>query len=197
MIVEIIVQAFWIIIPAYVANGCAVLVGGGKPIDFGKNWKDGKRILGDGKTWRGLLVGTFLGMTVGFGLSVAAVYIDAWGYGYLGLSDFYGFPFMIPIIFSICFGALLGDVIESFLKRRIGKKRGEDWIPFDQIDFLLGVLFFSFIVAGVLQLLSLTEKNWFFENLTIWHVLFLLVITPFFHFLGNFLHRKGKSKKAA
>ncbi len=197
MIVEIIVQAFWIIIPAYVANGCAVLVGGGKPIDFGKNWKDGKRILGDGKTWRGLLVGTFLGMTVGFGLSVAAVYIDAWGYDYLGLSDFYGFPFMIPIIFSICFGALLGDVIESFFKRRIGKKRGEDWMPFDQIDFLLGVLFFSFIVAGVLQLLSLTEKNWFFENLTIWHVLFLLVITPFFHFLGNFLHRKGKSKKAA
>jgi len=196
MVVEVIIQAFWIIIPAYVANGCAVLVGGGKPIDFGKNWKDGKRILGDGKTWRGLLVGTFLGMTVGFGLSVAAMYIDARGYGYLGLSDFYGFPFMIPIIFSICFGALLGDIVESFFKRRIGKKRGEDWIPFDQIDFLLGMLFFSFIVAGILQLLSLTEKNWFFENLTIWHALFLLAITPFFHFLGNILHRKGKSKKS-
>jgi len=196
MIVEVIIQAFWIIIPAYVANGCAVLVGGGKPIDFGKNWKDGKRILGDGKTWRGFLVGTFLGMTAGFGLSVAAIYIDEWGYGYLGLADFYGFPYMIPIIFSICFGALLGDIIESFFKRRRGIERGQDWIPFDQIDFLLGVFFLTFIFAGTLQLLRLTENNWFFDNLGVWHILFLLIITPFFHFLGNFLHWKGKAKKA-
>jgi len=196
MIVEIIIQAFWIIIPAYVANGSAVLVGGGKPIDFGKKWKDGKRILGDGKTWRGLLVGSFLGMTAGFGLSVASIYIDEWGYGYLGLSDFYGFPYMIPIIFSICFGALLGDIVESFFKRRIGKKRGEDWIPFDQLDFILGVLFISFLMAGILHLLSLTSSNWFFDNIGIWHILFLLFITPFFHFLGNFLHGKGNAKKS-
>ena len=56
----IILQALWIIIPAYVSNASAVLVGGGTPIDFGKNWSDGKRILGDGKTWRGLLSGTFI-----------------------------------------------------------------------------------------------------------------------------------------
>jgi len=195
MIIEVIIQAFWIVIPAYVANGCAVLVGGGIPIDFGKNWKDGKRILGDGKTWRGLFVGTFIGMTVGFGLSVGAMYIDEWGYGYLGLTDFYRFPYMILIIFSICFGALIGDVVESFFKRRKGIERGKDWIPFDQLDFLLGTLFLSFIVAVMLQALGLTKENWFFDNLTIWHILFLLAITPFFHFLGNFIHRKSKAKK--
>ena len=192
MVVEIIIQALWIIFPAYIANGSAVLVGGGKPIDFGKKWKDGKRILGDGKTWRGLFAGTFIGMTAGFGLSVAAKYIEMTDYSYLGLNDFFGFPFMIPIIFSVCFGALFGDIFESFLKRRTGRKRGDDWIPFDQLDFIIGVFFLSFIIAGILQLSRLTDSNWFFDSFSIWHILFLLVITPFFHILANFLHRKKK-----
>ena len=47
---------FWIwdailfIIPAYVANSIPVVMGGGPPLDGGRMWKDGKRILGDGKT---------------------------------------------------------------------------------------------------------------------------------------------------
>ena len=40
---EIVAQAFWIILPAYIANASAVLVGGGTPVDFGKKCKDGKR----------------------------------------------------------------------------------------------------------------------------------------------------------
>lgn len=194
MIIEIVVQALWVIFPAYVANGSAVLVGGGRPIDFGKNWRDGKRVFGDGKTWRGLFVGTFVGMICGFGLSVASKYLEVYGYDYLGLNDFLGFPLMIPIVFSVCFGALFGDIVESFFKRRFGKKRGEDWIPFDQLDFLFGVFFLSFVVSGFLQLLGLTRSNWFFDSFTVWHVLFLLVITPFFHFLGNLLH--GKTRKS-
>jgi CDP-2,3-bis-(O-geranylgeranyl)-sn-glycerol synthase len=186
----IILQALWIIIPAYVANASAVLVGGGTPIDFGKNWRDGKRILGDGKTWRGLLSGTFIGMTAGFGLVVAASYINSSEYHFLHLTNFEGFPFMIPIIFSICFGALLGDIIESFFKRRIGKNRGDDWIPFDQVDFILGVLFFSFITSSLLHLSGLMSTNWFIENLFPWHIIVLLLVTPFFHLIANYVHKK-------
>ena len=192
----IIAQAFWLIIPAYIANASAVLVGGGTPIDFGKNWKDGKRILGDGKTWRGLIIGTLFGMIGGFGLSVAAKYIAMTEFAFVGISDFYGFPLMIPIVFSICFGALLGDIIESFFKRRIDRKRGENWIPFDQLDFILGVLFFCFLMAGFLQIIGLSSGNWFFENFTIWHIIFLLIVTPFFHLLANFIHRKIKTNNA-
>jgi len=112
----IIAQAFWLILPAYIANASAVLVGGGTPIDFGKNWKDGKRILGDGKTWKGLIIGTLVGMIGGFGLSVASKYIAMTEFAFVGISDFYGFPLMMPIVFSICFGALMGDIIESFFK---------------------------------------------------------------------------------
>ena len=120
----IIIQALWVIIPAYIANGFALVLGGGTPIDFGKNWKDGKRILGDGKTWNGLVIGALFGIIGGFGITVVAIYANnSEEFAFLGLNDFGRFPLMIPIITSICFGALLGDIIESFLKRRVGKNR--------------------------------------------------------------------------
>jgi len=191
---KVIVQAFWIVIPIYVANASAVIVGGGRPIDFGKTWKDGRRILGDGKTWRGLFAGTFLGMTTGFGLVVTAKYINTSKYVDLRLTDFEGFPMMILILFSLCFGALIGDIIESFFKRRIGKDRGQDWIPFDQLDFLVGALVFSFLMSELLYLLRSTCHHWFFYNITIWHILILLVVTPFIHITANILFRKTRKK---
>jgi CDP-2,3-bis-(O-geranylgeranyl)-sn-glycerol synthase len=188
----IILQALWLILPAYIANGSAVLVGGGRPVDFGKNWRDGKRILGDGKTWRGLFAGAFVGMTCGFGLAVVAKYANANGFDSLGLSDFTGFPLMIPIIFSLCFGALLGDVVESFFKRRIGRERGQDWIPFDQLDFVVGALFLCLFVSLILQIF--TSENWFFKSFSIWHILVVVVLTPFFHIFANFINRRIKSR---
>jgi CDP-2,3-bis-(O-geranylgeranyl)-sn-glycerol synthase len=193
----VIVQAFWIIIPVYVANASAVIVGGGKPIDSGRFWRDGRRIFGDGKTWRGLFAGTFLGMTAGFGLSVAASYIQMSDYAYLRLTDFEGFPLMIPLLFSLCFGALVGDIVESFFKRRVGKERGQDWIPFDQLDFLVGALVSSLLMSELLYGLHLSCRDWFFHNITIWHLLFLLVVTPFIHVTANVLFRKGRSRKPA
>jgi len=190
---EIILQALWLVLPAYIANASAVLVGGGAPIDFGKTWKDGTRILGDGKTWRGLITGAFIGMTSGFGLSVAAKYIATSEFAFLNINDFMGFPFMIPIVFSLCFGALMGDITESFFKRRIGKVRGEDWVPFDQIDFILGALLCSFLMAGFLHVAGFTAGNWFIDSFSVWHILVLLVITPFFHLFANFVHRRTKS----
>jgi CDP-2,3-bis-(O-geranylgeranyl)-sn-glycerol synthase len=190
----VIVQAFWIVIPIYVANASAVIVGGGTPIDFRKTWKDGRRILGDGKTWRGLLSGTFLGMTAGFGLVVAASYIKTSEYSFLNLTNFEGFPVMILLLFSLCFGALLGDIIESFFKRRIGKERGKDWIPFDQLDFLVGALVCSFLMSGLLSLGGVTSSNWFFTNISLWHILILLVVTPVIHITANVLYRRARGR---
>lgn len=191
----IVLQAFWIVIPIYVANASAVIVGGGTPIDFGKKWRDGRRILGDGKTWRGLFSGTFLGMTAGFGLTVAATYLSSSEYAFLGLTNFEGFPFMIVILFSLCFGALLGDVVESFFKRRIGKDRGQDWIPFDQLDFIVGALLFSFLISELLTVVRFTDSPWFFDSLSLWHILVLLIVTPFIHITANVLFRKIKNKR--
>jgi len=39
-------------------------------------------------------------------------------------------------------GALIGDMIKSFFKRRVGIKPGSSWIPFDQIDWIVGANLF-------------------------------------------------------
>ena len=44
------IWALWIMLPAYVPNPVAALLGGGTPIDLRKNYSDGNRIFGDGKT---------------------------------------------------------------------------------------------------------------------------------------------------
>ena len=53
------------IIPAYVANGFAVVTGGGRPIDLGRKFSDKRRILGDGKTIRGFTGGLIIGFSAG------------------------------------------------------------------------------------------------------------------------------------
>jgi CDP-2,3-bis-(O-geranylgeranyl)-sn-glycerol synthase len=194
MDLTVLAQAFWIIIPVYTANATAVLVGGGTPIDFGKNWRDGKRILGDGKTWNGLFIGTLLGMIVGFACAIAASFLPNSDYAFLNLTAFNGFPSMIPLLFSLCFGALLGDIIESFFKRRLGIGRGVDWIPFDQLDFLLGALGFSFLASWMIQLF--TGQNWFLSTITVWHLLVLIVVTPFIHLMANLLWHHAKKRRA-
>ncbi len=195
---EIIIQAFWVILPAYVANASAKLFGGGTPLDFNKNYKDGKRILGNGKTWNGLVIGGLIGIIAGFAMAAAAPLINQIllenNVETLSVTNFEGFPLMIPIIASISYGALFGDIIESFFKRRRDIKRGKDWIPFDQLDFIMGVLFFSFLMSGFLYVTNLTNTNWFFQNIGLWHILFLLLVTPFFHILSNFIHKKINKK---
>ena len=56
----------WIMMPAYLSNTFAVITGGKYPIDQGKLHSDGNRILGDGKTWGGLIGGTIGGMLIGY-----------------------------------------------------------------------------------------------------------------------------------
>jgi CDP-2,3-bis-(O-geranylgeranyl)-sn-glycerol synthase len=127
---------------------------------------------------------------------VAASYLSTSEYGFFGLTNFEGFPLMIPILFSLCFGALLGDIVESFFKRRIGRDRGQDWIPFDQLDFIVGALVFSLLISEFLYVTHLTSIQWFFVHITIWHVLMLLIVTPFIHITANVLFRKIKKRQA-
>jgi CDP-2,3-bis-(O-geranylgeranyl)-sn-glycerol synthase len=37
-------------------------------------------------------------------------------------------------------GSMGGDLAKSFVKRRLGIAPGQSWIPFDQLDFVLGAL---------------------------------------------------------
>ncbi len=163
--------AIWLIFPAYVANASAVIFGGGVPLDFGKKWR-GKPIFGEGKTWRGLLGGTMAGVIVGMVMNIIYPSFSS------GLNA-------ILILFSLSFGALAGDLLESFLKRRMGRKRGEPWPIADQIDFLLGAFFLSFLLS----------REWFLSNFTPYRILFLLIFTPLIHLVTNLLAYVLKLKK--
>ncbi|MFW6144485.1 MAG: CDP-archaeol synthase, partial [Candidatus Natronoplasma sp.] len=115
-------------IPAMIANSLAVVFGGGPPIDGGIKF-GGKRILGDGKTWRGLFGG---------GLSAAVVGIILY---FLCRPFFDLYPSLLQglvPIFSLAFGSLLGDIGGSFVKRRMGKPRGSKAPMIDRYDFVIG-----------------------------------------------------------
>ncbi len=102
-------------------------------MDFGRSWR-GKRIFGAHKTWRGLFFGTVAAMITiqlqqSFDFNIAQ---------YTGTN-------ILLIGFLLGFGALMGDAVKSFFKRRANVKPGKQWIPWDQIDWVLGsLLFFHF-----------------------------------------------------
>lgn len=171
-IIEIITQAVWLMLPAYISNPTAVVFGGGTPIDFGKNWKDGKRILGEGKTFRGLIGGTICGLIIGI---IQMQYVP---FEYLG-------NFTLLAVFSLSFGALLGDMVKSFFKRRLSYDRGMK-LPFiDQLDF----------VAGAWVLTYLLEPEWFSGNFTLWILIVVIVLTPILHRVTNIIGYHMKLKK--
>ena len=64
-------DAFWIYLfftafPLYMTNATAMLFGGKTPIDGNKTMKDGQPILGKGKTWKGTIMGTLIGLVSGY-----------------------------------------------------------------------------------------------------------------------------------
>lgn len=176
------VEAIWFILPAYIANSSAVIIGGGLPIDFKKTWR-GKRIFGDGKTWRGFFGGISMGMLAGILMSI------------ISPNTFGKYPFFFLIIFSLSCGALLGDLMKSFIKRQLGKERGEKWILFDQLDFLIGAFIFSYCMSIVLKKMELVNQNWFSSSFSIWHIIFLLVFTPLIHYATNVIGYLLRLKK--
>ncbi len=177
----ILAQAFWFLIPAYVANPSAVLFGGGKPMDSGLRLKDGRRLLGDGKTWRGFAGGTFSGMLIG-----GIQHTSAWAAG-IGQFSF-GSPLQAALlIFLLSCGALLGDILGSFIKRRAGIERGAKTPGLDQYDFLIGATI----------LLLILETGWFLRTYVldgaIIGLIFIVLITPPMHRAVNVLgYRLGK-----
>jgi len=169
--------ALWLILPAYIANASAVILGGGTPIDFGKTW-NGKPVFGPGKTWKGFIGGIVLGSLVGY--LQALFFPDSFG----------GYPVLLITVFSLSLGALAGDLVESFIKRRLGKNRGEKWLVADQLDFVAGACCMCFLGSEALRRTGISPGNWFLEAFSVWHVLFLFLFTPFLHYSINYVGYK-------
>ncbi|HEX2021554.1 MAG TPA: CDP-2,3-bis-(O-geranylgeranyl)-sn-glycerol synthase [Candidatus Thermoplasmatota archaeon] len=188
-----VLTGLWLMLPAYLANMMPVFVGGGTPIDFGKTWKDGRRVLGNGKTWRGLLLGPLLGAILTYALQWT-VDNTAWGSGY-GFPGWGPSPWWFFLAYMMGLGALVGDAVESFFKRRTGRDRGEPWVPFDQLDFVVGAVLFALLACTLLAVLGLVTPNSFFTIFTWPRLLAILILTPGFHLLVNVIGYKMGLKK--
>ena len=90
---------------------------------WGLRFIDGRRLLGDGKTWEGLIAGLVAGVTVALLLAIA---LDNILVAYVGT------------LTSI--GAMAGDITASFIKRRLGMERGAPAPVLDQLNFYIGAI---------------------------------------------------------
>lgn len=172
-IIAVIIKAVWLMLPAYIANPTAVVFGGGTPIDFGKNWLDGRRIFGDGKTFRGLAGGAACGIVVGLLQRLVSP-----------AGEIIVIP-SISAVIALSSGALLGDIVKSFFKRRFGFERGAKLPLVDQLDFVAGAWILAYIV----------DPQWFTENFTFWIIITVLLLTPILHRLTNIIGYHIKVKK--
>ena len=137
---------FWFFGPSGIAN--VVAFASGKisflkkysyPVDLGIKFR-GKRILGTHKTIRGFICGTIAAILI--------VYLQIFLYKnipFLQKLIRLDYNFINPIILGFLsgFGALFGDSFKSFFKRQFNIQPGKSWFPFDQIDYILGGVFFT------------------------------------------------------
>lgn len=159
----------YFILPAYFSNGGGLLFGGGMPVDFGKSDSKGVRWIGDGVTWRGMVGGTIIGIITGIIQGLVAPYLLSNFGQYITVPIVSNVPEGILIGFLLGFGALLGDAIGSFLKRRLGIGRGKPAPLLDQLDFLIVALILVSLVV----------------NLS-WQVIIIaIVLTLVIHLLAN------------
>lgn len=195
-----------LVMPGYLSNAGMLIVGGGKPIDGGRMAKDGRRLFGPGKTWRGFIGGPlFVGIPIALGIH--AIFYFTWPqiedyiiemFSAGGIYDLFardpndavelfklylvgahteeslltGFFRILPRVISVSYATALGDLLGSWMKRRLGRKRGEPVWLVDQLDFIFIVL-----------LASLPFVTINMDFLTI--VIFSLIFTPSLTVIAN------------
>jgi len=166
ILINSIIIIFVYAVPLYVANSVPVIIHGKTPLDFNKMlW--GSPLFGKGKTIIGTLSGITSGTLIGAIIALIFPYI-------LVL-----IPNYIEVAFYLALGAILGDLVKSFFKRRFKIKNGEKWDLADQLDFILGGL--------VLSSIALVPEYWV--------VIVLFIATFFIHKFTNWIAYIWKLKK--
>ena len=142
---HLLLSVIWFFTPAGVANMAPIVFNRlpilDVPVDFGKKI-GGKPIFGPHKTYRGFVVGV--------GLAIAIVYLQKALYPHFksySLVDYTAIN-LVGLGMLQGVGALGGDLIKSFFKRRFNIASGKSWVPFDQLDAIVGALILtSFMVS--------------------------------------------------
>ena len=204
-IFTLVLCVLWLYLPGYLVNTFAMMWGkwlpktgyGPWPIDGGRIHKDGNRILGDGKTWNGLIGGSLTsGLLAIFMVWIVSgndlnnapfvdISINDTGIGtasFLNLG-WVGSAFYMGSLLG--FFSLVGDSTGSFLKRRRGLKREGDVSSKAPLLDTLPFAIFTFI-GGLVFLPSTYHSA---EGVWI-GMIGLLILTPIIHRAFNILGYK-------
>lgn len=138
------------ILPAYAANGLPVLFGGGAPLDMGVKIR-GRRLFGDNKTIRGTIAALVSGIVIG------AV---EWPF----------MSYMLAISVLLAVGTVFGDLLGSFVKRRLDMKPGARFPFMDQYGFFVFAILFALPLGHIPS---------------VYGFLFLILLTGILHVLTN------------
>lgn len=188
---ETILTALYFFLPAFVANMLPVILGAlrfpfGRPIS--EKW------LGSHKTWRGFYagyLGALLVLAVQSHFAIAVVVPGDNFSSVFSLSNspsFMASPllnyahlniFLYALPFGL--GAIAGDAIKSFFKRRLKRKPGAPFFPFDQLDFVIGAL------VSLIPFYLLDPQSFLSSPFQPGVLLTLLLLTPLLHLLTNLL----------
>jgi len=169
--IQDILLAIWFLLPAALSNAAPIfsakipfLKRFNAPMDGGRSWR-GHRIFGAHKTWRGLISGIVVA-TVVLWIQQLLVANTGWASYIAGDIDYAALPlFLLGPAFAI--GALGGDAIESFFKRDRGIKSGGAWVPFDQLDYIIG----SVLISLFFVILSPVQYIWIFVVWFLMHII--------------------------
>ncbi len=143
---ETFVQVIIVMIPPYASNGLAAVVPKAlqrtTPIDMGRMFIDGRRIFGDGKTVEGFVFGSLLGFLLSLLLykTLAPALLTSCHNCYV--PD-------VPTTLILCVLALSGDLLGSFIKRRIGLPRGAPAPLLDQLNFIMFPLVYLYLMTSI------------------------------------------------
>lgn len=173
----LILSSIYFFLPAYFANASPVVLKKinllKTPVDFNKKIKN-KPIFGSHKTWGGLIIASAVGILTFLLQKFLYQYPIFQKYSLINYNEY-----TVLLGFLLGFGAIFGDLVKSFFKRRISIKPGKSWIPFDQLDFVLSAFLLSLFVY-------IPPAS---------TVLIIVIITPLIHILFNHLAFYLKLKK--
>jgi len=170
-ILTYIFSCFYFFLPAYFTNMTPPLIRKAgifnfldKPVDFGKKFL-GQPIFGKNKRWRGVIFAVIVGILIA-GLQL-------WLYQFpavrkISLLDYQEINIFL-FGFLISAGAVFGDLLFAFIKRRLKMEPGARFIPWDQTNYVIGAAIF---LTPYLKI-----------NMLIWITVFIL--TPFLHIIIN------------
>lgn len=136
----LLLKLIYFMLPAYFANMSPVfakyifsrqIV---SPIDFGVK-TGGHPLFGKHKTIGGFIFGALVALGIGYLQFI--LYPRLKDFCFI---DYHNLWATASLLLGL--GALIGDLVKSFFKRMINIKAGKSWLPFDQLDFVIGALIF-------------------------------------------------------